>query len=130
MTTGQRRTDWWQVALVVTTILAVLVLGGAEPRLSDQVRRGSLSGAVADQTGAVIAGAQVRLAKVEEYLEGLGLKRIGLLQFQLTRLVLLLGGKHDAQCEVQLHIVAALDRKRVDHLQRFGSFSKFKVCAY
>ena len=61
MTTGQRRTDWWQVALVVTTILAVLVLGVAEPRLSAQVRRGSLSGAVADQTGAVIAGAQVSL---------------------------------------------------------------------
>src|SRR5438309_692084 len=61
VTTGQRRTDWWQVALVVTAILAVLVVGVAEPRLSAQVRRGSLSGAVADQTGAVIAGAQVSL---------------------------------------------------------------------
>ncbi|PYX66194.1 MAG: hypothetical protein DMG78_29090, partial [Acidobacteria bacterium] len=60
VTTGQRRSDWLQITLVLIAILAVFLLV-AEPRTSAQVRRGSLSGTVVDPTGAVIPGAQVAL---------------------------------------------------------------------
>jgi len=61
VTTGQRRSDWLQVTLVLIAILAVFLLAVAEPRLSAQVRRGSLAGTIVDPTGAVIPGAQVAL---------------------------------------------------------------------
>jgi hypothetical protein len=60
VTTGQRRSGWIQLTLVVIAILAVF-LAVAAPQLSAQVRRGSLSGTVVDPTGAVVPGAQVSL---------------------------------------------------------------------
>jgi hypothetical protein len=61
VTIGQRRSSRLQFIFVVIAILAILVLVVAEPQLSAQVRRGSLSGTVVDPTGAVIPGAQVAL---------------------------------------------------------------------
>jgi hypothetical protein len=61
VTTGQRRSDWLQGTLVLIAILAVFLFAIAEPRLSAQVRRGSLSGTVVDPTGAVIPGAEIAL---------------------------------------------------------------------
>jgi len=61
VTTGQRRSGWLQGTLVVIAILAVFLLAVATPNLSAQVRRGSLSGTIADPTGAVVPGAQIVL---------------------------------------------------------------------
>jgi hypothetical protein len=61
VTTGQRRSDWLQVSLVLIAILAVFLVAVAAPNATAQVRRGSLSGTIVDPTGAVIPGAQVVL---------------------------------------------------------------------
>jgi len=60
VTTVQRRSDRLQ-NLVVIALLLVFVVAMAQPRLSAQVRRGSLSGTIVDPTGAVIPGAKVVL---------------------------------------------------------------------
>ena len=60
VTTGQRRSGWFQLTLVLVAVFAV-VAAMSTPQLSAQVRRGSLSGTVVDPSGAVIPGAQVSL---------------------------------------------------------------------
>ena len=77
----------------------------------------------------VISAAKQRQTQVIRNLEGSGLQRIGLFQFQDRRLVLLFRRQQQAEREMYLDVVLVLRGKLRGHLQRIGGAPGLEVSA-